>query len=99
VVGASELLITGFYMPVGESIHYWAFHKEVNPNSGEIIRSTGFNGCWYTRVPALVFLGWIPPLVVEIILCLLMLYKAWKSRKDGGKFPLLDVIVRDRYVG
>jgi hypothetical protein len=60
-------------------------------------RSTA-SGCYTTSVSALLFLIWIPALAFETILCLLMLYKAWRKYKEDQRSPLLDLLLRDRCV-
>jgi len=55
---------------------------------------SGTTGC-YTIVPHLYFLGWIPSLLFETLLCLLMLYKAWRTYKDDWRSPLMNLIIRD----
>jgi hypothetical protein len=44
------------------------------------------------------FLLWIPPLFFEIILCLLMVYKAWSVFTGDWSSSLLLLLIRDRYV-
>jgi hypothetical protein len=55
-------------------------------------------GCYYTDPPALYFTLWIPVLMFETFLCILMLFKAGKMYKDSNNFPLLKLLVRDRCV-
>jgi hypothetical protein len=96
--GVSQILAIAFYMPVGEIMRYLSFDVEINPEVGVTLRSSGLTGCWTTRTPTLMFVIGIPPLVLEIILCLFILYKAWRTYKDDWKSPLLNVIIRDRCV-
>jgi hypothetical protein len=42
------------------------------------------------------FFVWIPPLAFETILCLLMVYKAWKMYRDDWNNPLMKLLIRDR---
>ncbi|KAF8480689.1 hypothetical protein JB92DRAFT_3039996 [Gautieria morchelliformis] len=52
-------------------------------------------GCDIGPQPLLYFLTWIPPLIRESILCLLMLYKAWTEYKNNCDSSLLHLIIRD----
>ncbi|KAF8526380.1 hypothetical protein JB92DRAFT_2872688 [Gautieria morchelliformis] len=52
-------------------------------------------GCYVGPQPPLYFLTWIPPLICESILCLLMLYKAWTKYKNNCDSSLLRLIIRD----
>jgi hypothetical protein len=59
----------------------------------------GLTGCYQTPTsrPA-DFYVWIPPVAFETILCLFMLYKAWKLYRDDSSNPLMTLLIRDRYV-
>ncbi|KAF8504165.1 hypothetical protein JB92DRAFT_2968625, partial [Gautieria morchelliformis] len=52
-------------------------------------------GCYVGPQPPLYFLTWIPALICESILCLLMLYKAWTEYKNNCDSSLLRLIIRD----
>ncbi|KAF8582490.1 hypothetical protein K439DRAFT_1661809 [Ramaria rubella] len=52
-------------------------------------------GCYVLKVPSYTFIAWIPALIVEATLLSLMLYKAWKLFGEGGRFPLLRLLIRD----
>ncbi|KAF8576438.1 hypothetical protein K439DRAFT_1664600 [Ramaria rubella] len=56
--------------------------------------SFGVSGC-ATKVPSFFFAGWIPFLVVEMVLCFLMGHRAFMVLKTGTNSPLLWLIVRD----
>jgi len=55
-------------------------------------------GCGTTDIPAWYFIVWIPGIVVESVLCLLMLYKAWWTYKEEARSPLLDILLRDNFL-
>jgi hypothetical protein len=55
-----------------------------------------YTGC-YILSPQAFFYIWLPPLIFEAILCLLMLYKAWNLYKEEWTNPLLNLLIRDRY--
>ncbi|KAF8461835.1 hypothetical protein JB92DRAFT_3070399, partial [Gautieria morchelliformis] len=55
-------------------------------------------GCYVVGQTPQWFLTWIPPLICESILCLLMLYKAWTTYKNSQSSSLLRLIIRDRCV-
>jgi len=55
----------------------------------------GLTGCYASSRPALYFLVTFPSLIYDTILCLLMVYQAWKIYKDGSNYPLMTVLIRD----
>ncbi|KAF8526390.1 hypothetical protein JB92DRAFT_2872775 [Gautieria morchelliformis] len=52
-------------------------------------------GCYVGPQPPLYFLTWVPAIICESILCLLMLYKAWTTYKNSRSSSLLRLIIRD----
>ena len=60
------------------------------------IRSTA-NGCAYQGLLKLSSFFWIPGLVFEPILFLLVAYKAWSPFKNDTAIPLVTKIARDRF--
>jgi len=52
-------------------------------------------GCYITATPALYFLIWIPPVIFETIMFLLMIYKAWRTHIEGSDSPIVGLLVRD----
>jgi hypothetical protein len=58
----------------------------------------GLTGCHFTDPSPVSFLAWIPGLMFETLLCLLMLYKVWGLYGDEYSSPLLNFLIRDRYV-
>ncbi|KAF8492943.1 hypothetical protein JB92DRAFT_3100232 [Gautieria morchelliformis] len=52
-------------------------------------------GCYVGAQPPLYFLTWIPAIICENILCLLMLHKAWTTYKNSRNSSLLRLIIRD----
>ncbi|KAF8526388.1 hypothetical protein JB92DRAFT_3093489 [Gautieria morchelliformis] len=63
-----------------------------------IPRPSGIStGCYFSAQPPLYFLAWIPEIIGESILCLLMLYKAWTMYTNSQSSSLLRLIIRDRY--
>jgi hypothetical protein len=65
---------------------------------GITLRSEGITGCYPPDIPTLYFLVWIPGLMFEVMLCLLVLYKAWKDYKNDWRSSLSNLLVRDRSV-
>jgi hypothetical protein len=63
----------------------------------DAIGSNEMTGCYAFGSQVHYFI-WIPPLVFETILCLLMLYKAWRTYRDDWRNPLLNLLIRDRCV-
>jgi hypothetical protein len=63
---------------------------------GVVIPVSELEGCFSVSSQAYFFI-WLPPLIFETILCLLMLYKAWGLYADDWGNPLLNLIIRDRY--
>ena len=60
------------------------------------IRSTA-NGCAYQGLLKLSSLFWIPGLIFEPILFLLVAYKAWSPFENDTAIPLVTKIARDRF--
>ncbi|KAF8527264.1 hypothetical protein JB92DRAFT_951913 [Gautieria morchelliformis] len=61
-----------------------------------IPRPSGIStGCYVAAQPPLYFIAWIPEIIGESILCLLMLYKAWTMYKNSQSSSLLGLIIRD----
>ena len=56
-----------------------------------------FTGC-YLIIPNGSFAVWVPELGFQSLLCILMLYKAFKLSLKSGGDPLLNLIIRDRCV-
>lgn len=56
-----------------------------------------YTGCFIHFLPS-DFVTWIPPLVFEMLLCLVMLYKAFKLNCANIRDPLINLIIRDRFV-
>lgn len=57
-------------------------------------------GCYYHGILKLSAIFWIPGLIYEPILFLLVAYKAWplkKAERDGPRIPLITRMARDRY--
>ncbi|KAF8576927.1 hypothetical protein K439DRAFT_592262 [Ramaria rubella] len=52
-------------------------------------------GCYILRIPSFTFIVWIPAIIIEITLLSLMLYKAWQLFRQGGNFPLMQLLLRD----
>lgn len=59
---------------------------------------TGLTSCIATARAHYYFTSMIPALLFEALLCFLMLSKAWHTYKDNSSSPLLNVLIRDRYV-
>ncbi len=55
-------------------------------------------GCFYNGVLGLSALFWVPGLIYEPILFVLVAYKAWPAKRQGLRTPLTSRIARDRYV-
>ena len=66
------------------------------PASG--IHYRGSTGCFSIDAQGFFSFIWAAPLVVETVLFLLMLYKAWRTYKDEWRSPLLTLLISDRYV-
>ncbi len=68
-----------------------------NIASGELF--PGFGACVFISIPANLFLYWIPLLLFEFILLLLVIYVGYiKLFKSGSKFDmrrLINVVIRD----
>lgn len=67
----------------------------------DMLRPTGPDGvkeCSVIILHSFYTLVWLPALVFEIILCLLMLYKAWKLHQSQGRIALLDALIRDSII-
>jgi hypothetical protein len=62
-----------------------------------LLNDLNFRGCWMVAHQPSFFI-WIAPLVFETILCLLMLYKAWRLYTEDWRNPLLGLLIRDRCV-
>jgi len=62
---------------------------------GMTLQPQGLSGCWVTGIPAFSFFLWVPSVLLETILFLFMLYKAWRTYKEDWKSPLLNLIIRD----
>lgn len=56
-----------------------------------------YTGCFFS-LSSTNFVIWIPPLVFEMVLCLMMLYKAYVLYRESYRDPLFSLIIRDRYV-
>ncbi|KAK7692594.1 hypothetical protein QCA50_004225 [Cerrena zonata] len=57
--------------------------------------SSTTTGCYYRGILGFSALFWVPGLVYEPILFLLVLYKAWPSERNGPSVPLITRIARD----
>jgi hypothetical protein len=58
----------------------------------------GLTGCFFVGRPPHYFLCWIPSLMFETVLFMLMLYRGWRMYKNELRSPLLNLVIRDRYV-
>jgi hypothetical protein len=82
----------------GELTRNLRLHKTSLKFPAFALHSNGLTGCLAIEFPRSFFLIWVPPLLIEIILCLLMLYKAWRTYRDDWRSPLLNLLIRDRFV-
>jgi hypothetical protein len=62
------------------------------------VRALQDGGCYLTISSDISFLAWLPALLFEPFLCLLMLNKAWRLYRDETASPLLNLLIRDRCV-
>jgi len=78
------------------SSHQWRTPPKI---SSPGMPSQTLTGCFHdaTVLPAN-YAPFIPPLLFESFLCLLMLYKAWTTYRDDSRSPLLSLLIRDRCV-
>jgi hypothetical protein len=60
--------------------------------------TTTSSSCNVIGIPDWYYVVWFPALIFESILCLLMLYKVWRTYKEDWRSPLLDILLRDRCV-
>ncbi|KAI0079549.1 hypothetical protein K474DRAFT_590296 [Panus rudis PR-1116 ss-1] len=52
-------------------------------------------GCFYKGILSLSALFWVPGLIYEPVLFVLVAYKAWPRRRNGPRIPLVTRIARD----
>ncbi|KAF8580638.1 hypothetical protein K439DRAFT_290467 [Ramaria rubella] len=55
----------------------------------------GLTGCHVSTTSSFHYFIWIPPLVFEAVLCLLMLYKARLAYKDQWQSRLMSILIKD----
>ncbi|KAF8515171.1 hypothetical protein JB92DRAFT_80135 [Gautieria morchelliformis] len=66
-------------------------------NGNDSSTAPGSLGCFASNLPQtpIFKFSWLPVLIYETILCLLMVYKAWMVYIQFGFYPLLSLIIRD----
>ncbi|TCD63508.1 hypothetical protein EIP91_005341 [Steccherinum ochraceum] len=52
-------------------------------------------GCYYRGLLELSALFWVPGLIFEPILCILVIYKAWSPKNPSRSIPLVATVARD----
>jgi len=55
-------------------------------------------GCFYRGLLNASALFWVPGLVFEPLLCVLVIYKAWSREKQGRRIPLMVTVARDSLI-
>ena len=95
----TTLLILYLNIPAGEIIIVGPHANDVSlnfPAWQPPIR--GLTGCFYVDRPPRYFLAWVPGLIGETILFLMMIFRGWRTYKMAIPSPILNFIIRDRWV-
>ncbi|KAF8523747.1 hypothetical protein BU17DRAFT_63681 [Hysterangium stoloniferum] len=96
VYGGKKMIavILGFILAIGVAATIMIYNY--SNVTGQAV-DVGLSGCKSSTLTPLFGYLMLPTLMNETILCLLMLFKAWKAHKTGSKSPLLGVVIRDKY--